>query len=138
MATKNAKNSEKKNQTNEVVVANQMSALDSLFAEAGISASTTAKEKTKAYQAEVLSKVNEDEVINKQHENWSEAYQAQRTAAVKLGQYRTQILGLPKGCRKFSQGKFKTTQKWEEIKDTIDAEVKEKYLAMEAAIENLC
>ena len=138
MATKkNAQNSEK-NQTNEVVVANPMSALDSLFAEAGISASTTAKEKTKAYQAEVLTKVKEDEVINKQHENWSEAYQAQRTAAVKLGQYRTQILGLPKGCRKFSQGKFKTTQKWEEIKDTIDAEVKEKYLAMEAAIENLC
>ena len=136
MATKNAKNSEKK--TNEVVVANPMSALDSLFAEAGISASTTAKEKTKAYQAEVLTTVNEDEVINKQHENWSEAYQAQRTAAVKLGQYRTKILGLPKGCRKFSQGHFKTTQVWESIKETIDAEVLEKYLAMEAAIENLC
>ena len=136
MATKNAKNSEKK--TNEVVVANPMSALDSLFAEAGISASTTAKEKTKAYQAEVLTTVNEDEVINKQHENWSEAYQAQRTAAVKLGQYRTKILGLPKGCRKFSQGHFKTTQVWESIKETIDAEVMEKYLAMEAAIENLC
>lgn len=136
MATKNAKNSEKK--TNEVVVANPMSALDSLFAEAGISASTTAKEKTKAYQAEVLTKVNEDEVINKQHENWSEAYQAQRTAAVKLGQYRTKILGLPKGCRKFSQGHFKTTQVWESIKETIDAEVMEKYMAMEAAIENLC
>ena len=136
MATKNAKNSEK-NQTAQVVVANQMSALDSLFAEAGISASTTAKEKTKAYQAEVLTKVKEDEVINRQHENWSEAYQAQRTAAVKLGQYRTKVLGLPKGCRKFCQGKFKTTQKWEEIKDTIDAEVMEKYLAMEAAIESI-
>lgn len=137
MATKNAQNSEK-NQTTQVVVANPMSALDSLFAEAGISASTTAKEKTKAYQAEVLTKVNEDEVINKQHENWSEAYQAQRTAAVKLGQYRTQILGLPKGCRKFSQGKFKTTQKWEEIKDTLEPATVEKYMAMEAAIENLC
>lgn len=137
MAMKNAKNSEK-NQTNEVVVANPMSALDSLFAEAGISASTTAKEKTKAYQAEVLTTVKEDEVINKQHENWSEAYQAQRTAAVKLGQYRTKILGLPKGCRKFSQGHFKTTQVWESIKESIDAEVMEKYLAMEAAIENLC
>jgi uncharacterized protein YifN (PemK superfamily) len=136
MATKNAKNSEKK--TNEVVVVNQMSVLDSLFAEAGISASTTAKEKLKAYQAEVLTTVKEDEVINKQHENWSEAYQAQRTAAVKLGQYRTKILGLPKGCRKFSHGHFKTTQVWESIKETIDAEVMEKYLAMEAAIENLC
>ena len=136
MATKNAKNSEKK--TNEVAVANPMSALDSLFAEAGISASTTSKEMTKAYQAEVLTTVNEDEVINKQHENWSEAYQAQRTAAVKLGQYRTKILGLPKGCRKFSQGHFKTTQVWESIKESIDAEVMEKYLAMEAAIENLC
>ena len=135
MAT-NAKNSEK-NQTAQVVVANPMSALDSLFAEAGISASTTSKEKTKAYQAEVLTKVKEDEVINRQHENWSEAYQAQRTAAVKLGQYRTQILGLPKGCRKFCQGKFKTTQIWESIKDTIDAEQLERYLAMEAAVEAL-
>lgn len=136
MATKNAKNSE--NKVAQTVVANPMSALDSLFAEAGISASTTAKEKTKAYQAEVLTNVNEDEVINKQHENWSKAYQAQRTAAVKLGQYRTKILGLPKGCRKFSQGHFKTTQVWESIKESIDAEVMEKYLAMEAAIENLC
>ena len=136
MATKNAKNSEK-NQTTQVAVANPMSTLDSLFAEAGISASTTAKEKTKAYQAEVLTTVNEDEVINKQHENWSEAYQAQRTAAVKLGQYRTKILGLPKGCRKFSQGHFKTTQVWESIKDTIDAEQLEHYLAMEAAVESL-
>lgn len=134
MATNNAKNSEK-NQAAQTVVANPMSALDSLFAEAGISASTTAKEKTKAYQAEVLTKVNDAEVINKQHENWSEAYQAQRTAAVKLGQYRTKILGLPKGCRKFCQGKFKTTQVWESIKESIDAEVMEKYLAMEAAIE---
>ena len=136
MATKNAKNSEK-NQTAQVVVANPMSTLDSLFAEAGISASTTAKEKTKAYQAEVLTNVKEDEVINKQHENWSEAYQAQRTAAVKLGQYRTAVMGLPKGCRKFSQGKFKTTQVWESIKDTIDAEQLERYLAMEAAVEAL-
>lgn len=136
MATKNAKNSEK-NQTAQVVVANPMTALDDLFAEAGISASTTAKEKTKAYQAEVLTTVNEDEVINKQHENWSEAYQEQRTAAVKLGQYRTKILGLPKGCRKFCHGKFKTTQVWESIKESIDAEVMEKYLSMEAAIEAL-
>lgn len=133
MTTKNVKNSEK-NQAAQVV-ANPMSALDALFAEAGISASTTAKEKAKAYQAGVLTKVNDDEVINRQHENWSAAYQAQRTAAVKLGQYRTQVLGLPKGCRKFCKGKFKTTQVWESIKNTIDAEQLERYLAMEAAVE---
>lgn len=135
MANKNAKNSEKK--VAETTVENPMSALDALFEEAGMSTSQTSKEKTAAYQKAVLTEVNDGDVINRQHENWSAAYQAQRTAAVKLGQYRTQVLGLPKGCRKFSQGHFKTTQVWESIKENIDKEVMDKYLAMEAAIENL-
>ena len=114
-----------------------VAALDALFAEAGMSPTTGSKAKTDAYQTKALdaSKRVEGEVINRQHEAWSEAYQKQRIAAVKLGKYRTQTLGLPAGIRKFSQGKFRPATGWEEAAKKLDPEVLEKYLAMEAAVE---
>lgn len=114
-----------------------LAALDALFADAGMSTTKGGKEKTEAYQKKTLDaeKRVEGESINKQHEAWSEAYQKQRIAAVKLGKYRTQVLGLPAGCRKFSQGKFRPATSWEEAKAKLSEEALGKYLALEAAVE---
>lgn len=137
MAKKNSQSVENVVVVENNVVANPLATLDAMFKEAGMNTASS-KEKSDEYQKKTLTGNRiEGEVINRQHENWSAAYQAQRTAAVKLGQFRTAVMGLPKGCRKFSQGKFKTTQVWESIKDTIDAEQLERYLAMEAAVEAL-
>ena len=113
-----------------------VAALDALFADAGMSPAS-GKKKTDEYQTKNLAadKRVEGESINKQHEAWTEAYQKQRIAAVKLGKYRTQTLGLPAGIRKFSQGKFRPATGWEEAAKKLDPEVLEKYLAMEAAVE---
>ena len=115
-----------------------VAALDSLFAEAGMNPAS-GKKKTDEYQAKNLAadKRIEGESINKQHEAWTEAYQKQRIAAVKLGKYRTAILGLPAGIRKFNQGKFRPATGWEEAAKNLDPEKLKKYLEMEAAVEAL-
>lgn len=115
-----------------------VAALDALFAEAGMNPAS-GKKKTDAYQAKNLAadKRVEGESINKQHEAWTEAYQKQRIAAVKLGKYRTAILGLPAGIRKFNQGKFRPGAGWDEAAKKLDHEVLKKYLEMEAAVEAL-
>lgn len=115
-----------------------VAALDALFADAGMSP-TSGKKKTDEYQAKNLAadKRIEGESINKQHEAWTEAYQKQRIAAVKLGKYRTSVLGLPAGIRKFSQGKFRPATGWEEAAKKLDPEKLKKYLEMEAAVEAL-
>ena len=115
-----------------------VAALDALFAEAGMSPAS-GKKKTDEYQAKNLAadKRVEGESINKQHEAWTEAYQKQRIAAVKLGKYRTAVLGLPAGIRKFNQGKFRPATGWEEAAKKLDPETLNKYLKMEAAVEAL-
>ena len=115
-----------------------VAALDALFAEAGMNPAS-GKKKTDDYQAKNLAadKRVEGESINKQHEAWTEAYQKQRIAAVKLGKYRTAVLGLPAGIRKFSQGKFRPATGWEEAAKKLDPEKLKKYLEMEAAVEAL-
>ena len=115
-----------------------VAALDALFAEAGMNPAS-GKKKTDDYQAKNLAadKRVEGESINKQHEAWTEAYQKQRIAAVKLGKYRTAILGLPAGIRKFSQGKFRPATGWDEAAKKLAPEVLKKYLEMEAAVEAL-
>ena len=115
-----------------------VAALDALFADAGMSPAS-GKKKTDEYQAKNLAadKRIEGESINKQHEAWTEAYQKQRIAAVKLGKYRTAVLGLPAGIRKFSQGKFRPATGWEEAAKKLDPEKLKKYLEMEAAVEAL-
>ena len=115
-----------------------VAALDALFADAGMSPAF-GKKKTDDYQAKNLAadKRIEGESINKQHEAWTEAYQKQRIAAVKLGKYRTAVLGLPAGIRKFSQGKFRPATGWEEAAKKLDPEKLKKYLEMEAAVEAL-
>lgn len=115
-----------------------VAALDALFADAGMSPAS-GKKKTDDYQAKNLAadKRIEGESINKQHEAWTEAYQKQRIAAVKLGKYRTAVLGLPAGIRKFSQGKFRPATGWEEAAKKLDPEKLKKYLEMEAAVEAL-
>lgn len=115
-----------------------VAALDALFADAGMSPAS-GKKKTDEYQAKNLAadKRVAGESINKQHEAWTEAYQKQRIAAVKLGKYRTSVLGLPAGIRKFSQGKFRPATGWEEAAKKIDPEKLKKYLEMEAAVEAL-
>lgn len=113
-----------------------VAALDALFAEAGMNPAS-GKKKTDEYQTKNLAadKRVEGESINKQHEAWTEAYQKQRIAAVKLGKYRTTTLGLPAGIRKFNQGKFRPGAGWDEAAKKLDPEVLKKYLAMEAAVE---
>ena len=115
-----------------------VAALDALFAEAGMNPAS-GKKKTDEYQAKNLAadKRVEGESINKQHEAWTEAYQKQRIAAVKLGKYRTAILGLPAGIRKFNQGKFRPATGWDEAAKKLDPEKLKKYLEMEAAVEAL-
>lgn len=115
-----------------------VAALDALFAEAGMSPAS-GKKKTDDYQAKNLAadKRVEGESINKQHEAWTEAYQKQRIAAVKLGKYRTATLGLPAGIRKFNQGKFRPGAGWDEAAKKLAPEVLQKYLEMEAAVEAL-
>ena len=115
-----------------------VAALDALFAEAGMNPAS-GKKKTDDYQAKNLAadKRVEGESINKQHEAWTEAYQKQRIAAVKLGKYRTAILGLPAGIRKFNQGKFRPGAGWDEAAKKLDPETLNKYLKMEAAVEAL-
>lgn len=115
-----------------------VAALDALFAEAGMSPAS-GKKKTDEYQTKNLAadKRVEGESINKQHEAWTEAYQKQRIAAVKLGKYRTSVLGLPAGIRKFNQGKFRPATGWEEAAKNLDPEKLKKYLEMEAAVEAL-
>lgn len=115
-----------------------VAALDALFAEAGMTPAS-GKKKTDEYQAKNLAsdKRVEGESINKQHEAWTEAYQKQRIAAVKLGKYRTAILGLPAGIRKFNQGKFRPATGWDEAAKKLDPEKLKKYLEMEAAVEAL-
>lgn len=115
-----------------------VAALDALFAEAGMNPAS-GKKKTDEYQAKNLAadKRVEGESINKQHEAWTEAYQKQRIAAVKLGKYRTSVLGLPAGIRKFNQGKFRPATGWEEAAKKLDPEKLKKYLEMEAAVEAL-
>ena len=115
-----------------------VAALDALFAEAGMNPAS-GKKKTDEYQTKNLAadKRVEGESINKQHEAWTEAYQKQRIAAVKLGKYRTTTLGLPAGIRKFNQGKFRPGAGWDEAAKKLDPEVLKKYLEMEAAIEAL-
>ena len=115
-----------------------VSALDALFAEAGMNPAS-GKKKTDEYQTKNLAadKRVEGESINKQHEAWTEAYQKQRIAAVKLGKYRTAVLGLPAGIRKFNQGKFRPATGWEEAAKKVDPEALKKYLEMEAAVEAL-
>lgn len=115
-----------------------VAALDALFADAGMSPAS-GKKKTDEYQSKNLAadKRIEGESINKQHEAWTEAYQKQRIAAVKLGKYRTSVLGLPAGIRKFSQGKFRPATGWEEAAKNLDPEKLKKYLEMEAAVEAL-
>ena len=115
-----------------------VAALDALFADAGMSPAS-GKKKTDDYQAKNLAadKRIEGESINKQHEAWTEAYQKQRIAAVKLGKYRTSVLGLPAGIRKFNQGKFRPATGWEEAAKKLDPEKLKKYLEMEAAVEAL-
>lgn len=115
-----------------------VSALDALFAEAGMSPAS-GKKKTDEYQTKNLAadKRVEGESINKQHEAWTEAYQKQRIAAVKLGKYRTVVLGLPAGIRKFNQGKFRPATGWDEAAKKLDPEALKKYLEMEAAVEAL-
>ena len=115
-----------------------VAALDALFADAGMSPAS-GKKKTDEYQTKNLAadKRVEGESINKQHEAWTEAYQKQRIAAVKLGKYRTSVLGLPAGIRKFNQGKFRPATGWEEAAKKLDPEKLKKYLEMEAAVEAL-
>lgn len=115
-----------------------VAALDALFAEAGMNP-TSGKKKTDEYQVKNLAadKRVEGESINKQHEAWTEAYQKQRIAAVKLGKYRTATLGLPAGVRKFNQGKFRPGAGWDEAAKKLDPEKLKKYLEMEAAVEAL-
>ena len=115
-----------------------VAALDALFADAGMSPAS-GKKKTDEYQTKNLAadKRVEGESINKQHEAWTEAYQKQRIAAVKLGKYRTSVLGLPAGIRKFNQGKFRPATGWEEAAKNLDPEKLKKYLEMEAAVEAL-
>ncbi len=115
-----------------------VAALDALFAEAGMNPAS-GKKKTDEYQTKNLAadKRVEGESINKQHEAWTEAYQKQRIAAVKLGKYRTTTLGLPAGIRKFNQGKFRPGAGWDEAAKKLDPEVLKKYLEMEAAVEAL-
>lgn len=115
-----------------------VAALDALFAEAGMSPAS-GKKKTDEYKAKNLAadKRVEGESINKQHEAWTEAYQKQRIAAVKLGKYRTAVLGLPAGIRKFNQGKFRPATGWDEAAKKLDPETLNKYLKMEAAVEAL-
>ena len=115
-----------------------VAALDALFAEAGMNPAS-GKKKTDEYQAKNLAadKRVEGESINKQHEAWTEAYQKQRIAAVKLGKYRTAVLGLPAGIRKFNQGKFRPATGWDEASKKLDPETLNKYLKMEAAVEAL-
>lgn len=115
-----------------------VAALDALFADAGMSPAS-GKKKTDEYQAKNLAadKRIEGESINKQHEAWTEAYQKQRIAAVKLGKYRTAVLGLPAGIRKFNQGKFRPATGWEEAAKKLNPEKLKKYLEMEAAVEAL-
>lgn len=115
-----------------------VAALDALFADAGMSPAS-GKKKTDEYQAKNLAadKRIEGESINKQHEAWTAAYQKQRIAAVKLGKYRTAVLGLPAGIRKFNQGKFRPATGWEEAAKKLDPETLNKYLKMEAAVEAL-
>ena len=115
-----------------------VAALDALFADAGMSPAS-GKKKTDEYQAKNLAadKRVEGESINKQHEAWTAAYQKQRIAAVKLGKYRTSVLGLPAGIRKFNQGKFRPVTGWEEAAKKLDPEKLKKYLEMEAAVEAL-
>ena len=115
-----------------------VAALDALFADAGMSPAS-GKKKTDDYQAKNLAadKRVEGESINKQHEAWTEAYQKQRIAAVKLGKYRTAVLGLPAGIRKFNQGKFRPATGWDEAAKKLDPETLNKYLKMEAAVEAL-
>ena len=115
-----------------------VAALDALFAEAGMNPAS-GKKKTDEYQTKNLAadKRVEGESINKQHEAWTEAYQKQRIAAVKLGKYRTAILGLPAGIRKFNQGKFRPGAGWDEAAKKLDPETLKKYLEMEAAVEAL-
>lgn len=115
-----------------------VAALDALFADAGMSPAS-GKKKTDEYQTKNLAadKRVEGESINKQHEAWTEAYQKQRIAAVKLGKYRTAILGLPAGIRKFNQGKFRPATGWDEAAKKLDPEKLKKYLEMEAAVEAL-
>ena len=115
-----------------------VAALDALFAEAGMNPASGQK-KTDEYQAKNLAadKRVEGESINKQHEAWTEAYQKQRIAAVKLGKYRTAVLGLPAGIRKFNQGKFRPATGWDEAAKKLDPETLNKYLKMEAAVEAL-
>lgn len=115
-----------------------VAALDALFAEAGMNPAS-GKKKTDEYHAKNLAadKRVEGESINKQHEAWTEAYQKQRIAAVKLGKYRTETLGLPAGIRKFNQGKFRPATGWDEAAKKLDPEKLKKYLEMEAAVEAL-
>lgn len=115
-----------------------VAALDALFAKAGMNPAS-GKKKTDEYQTKNLAadKRVEGESINKQHEAWTEAYQKQRIAAVKLGKYRTTTLGLPAGIRKFNQGKFRPGAGWDEAAKKLDPEVLKKYLEMEAAVEAL-
>ena len=115
-----------------------VAALDALFAEEGMTPAS-GKKKTDEYQTKNLAadKRVEGESINKQHEAWTEAYQKQRIAAVKLGKYRTSVLGLPAGIRKFNQGKFRPATGWEEAAKKLDPEKLKKYLEMEAAVEAL-
>ena len=115
-----------------------VSALDALFAEAGMSPAS-GKKKTDEYQTKNLAadKRVEGESINKQHVAWTEAYQKQRIAAVKLGKYRTSVLGLPSGIRKFNQGKFRSATGWDEAAKKLAPEALKKYLEMEAAVEAL-
>ena len=115
-----------------------VAALDALFAEAGMNPAS-GKKKTDEYQTKNLAadKRVEGESINKQHEAWTEAYQKQRIAAVKLGKYRTAVLGLPAGIRKFNQGKFRPATGWDEAAKKLDPETLNKYLKMEAAVEAL-
>ena len=74
---------------------------------------------------------------SKKHVAWTEAYQKQRIAAVKLGKYRTSVLGLPSGIRKFNQGKFRSATGWDEAAKKLAPEALKKYLEMEAAVEAL-
>ena len=115
-----------------------VAALDALFAEAGMNPAS-GKKKTDEYQTKNLAadKRVEGESINKQHEAWTEAYQKKRIAAVKLGKYRTAVLGLPAGIRKFNQGKFRPATGWDEAAKKLDPETLNKYLKMEAAVEAL-
>ena len=115
-----------------------VAALDALFADAGMSPAS-GKKKTDDYQAKNLAadKRVEGESINKQHEAWTASYQKQRIAAVKLGKYRTAVLGLPAGIRKFNQGKFRPATGWDEAAKKLDPETLNKYLKMEAAVEAL-